>query len=444
MRITSIELRMKGLAYVIESLWSPLIHVWLYIFAACVTYLVLISKLKLQHRQRQFLYVAIGFALIGIYATTEDVGPLIFSLLFTPLFLLMTIFIKGYISSVLANIMFVVCGIYLFGNEPIGMITSSTMLIVLGTILIRKLRWESFGRMALFSLLSVSTYMAVFIAIEQWLQKPLLPFNQLGFLVTATLLTSPLIPFMYLFVKNQARLRRELILSERNQSVGQLAASISHEIRNPLTTARGFLQLMNVDKLSKENFERYRKYALEGLDHANKIITEYLNFSKPNIEIAKRLDVKQEIDSIVQWLQPYSVQMNISIVTHHMSEMEPFINAQPKQFQQCMLNIMKNAIESMTNGGLLTVHTQVIHNQVQILIRDTGVGMSSEQLKRIGMPYFTTKESGTGLGLMVVMSLVKAMDGKILFRSKPNQGTICEIHLNQFQSSEIKKEPLNA
>ncbi|WP_232243018.1 ATP-binding protein [Paenibacillus sp. GSMTC-2017] len=356
----------------------------------------------------------------------------------------MTLFIKGNFPSILATILLFICGVFLLETEPIGLIISSSVLVVSGTFILKRLKWESFVRIALFSVLSVSIYLVVFITISRLYYKVTLPFQELVFLVAMTLLTSVLIPFLYLFAKNQVRLRRELILSEKNQSVGQLAASISHEIRNPLTTARGFLQLMNVDKLSKENFERYRKYALEGLDHANIIITEYLNFSKPNIEIAKRLDVKQEIESIVQWLQPYSVQMNILIVTHHMSEEEPFIKAESKQFQQCLLNIMKNAIESMTDGGLLTIHTQIVENQVQILIRDTGIGMSSEQLKRIGKPYFTTKESGTGLGLMVVMNLVKAMDGKILFRSKLNQGTICEIHLEQLQSPEIKEEPLNA
>lgn len=390
----------------------------------------------------------IGAAMLVIYLSSDVISSPLFALHLAPAYLLLTMFVNSHWVSIMSFVVIGGSGSLLLGLDWAPMLAAGAVLATLGIFYERKLQWETSWRLYLYSALAVTVYLSLYIWVD-WLRGGGmlgLPSSELLVIILASLLTSQIIPILFQFVKRQAKLQRELILSEKYQSVGQLAASISHEIRNPLTTARGFLQLMNVDKLSKEQFERYRKYAFEGLDHANQIITEYLNYTKPSNETAKTLQIKQEIESVVQWLHPYSVQKNVNIVTHHMSEEELFVRAEPKQFQQCILNIMKNAIEAMPNGGLLTVHTRIVQDQVQILIRDTGIGMSAEQLKRIGKPYFTTKESGTGLGLMVVMSLVKAMNGKILFRSKLNQGTICEIHLMQDVAGKEQKgeqeEPL--
>lgn len=414
-----------------HSVGIPLVHSWLYIAGTCMIYLLLLPKLKLGDNHRQTLFMCIGALMLALYLSMEISSPLLFALHIAPTCLLIAMLLRGYVARMAIMVIIASSGILFMDIDWVAMASSCAALTVLALIVGKRVYWESRWRLFLISALFAGLYLCLFAMIDTNRRGDLfrLPAIELALIIGAALLSSQLIPLLYLFIKNQARLHRELILSEKYQSIGQLAASISHEIRNPLTTARGFLQLMNMDKLTKENFERYRKYAFEGLDHANNIITEYLNFSKPSLEIAKPLDVKHEIESVVQWLLPYSVQLKVSIVTHHMSDITPHIKAEPKQFQQCMLNIMKNAIESMSDGGLLTVHTRIVRGQVQILIRDTGIGMSNEQLKRIGKPYFSTKESGTGLGLMVVMSLVKDMNGKILFRSKPNQGTICEIHL---------------
>lgn len=396
-------------------------------------YLILLPKLKMDFYKRQFLFMCIGAVMLVIFLSTDAISPPLYAIQLAPAYLLMSMFVSSYWVRVASLAVIVASGSLLLDIDWVVMLAGGSALTALGIFFERRLQWETSWRLYLYAAFSVVVYLTVYLGVDTVFGGTMLklPLYEFVVMIFSALLCSQLLPFLYQFVKKQAKIHKELILSEKYQSVGQLAASISHEIRNPLTTARGFLQLMNVDKLSKEQFERYRKYAFEGLDHANHIITEYLNYSKPNVETAKTLNVKQEIESVVQWLHPYSVQKSVSIVTHHMSEQDPFVWAEPKQFQQCILNIMKNAIEAMPSGGLLTVHTRVVQDQVQILIRDTGVGMSAEQLKRIGKPYFTTKESGTGLGLMVVMSLVRAMNGKILFRSKLNQGTICEIHLMQ-------------
>jgi two-component system sporulation sensor kinase B len=412
---------------VIQFLLLPVIHGLLYIIAACLLFLVVSPKFLFQSNRRMLFFVIILIVLSFIYLGFDQQTPVVYALHLTPLSIALAALFEGVIPGVATWVAFVFCGIIIVGTNWLPTILACSILLVLGLILHYRLEDASLRRMSLLSAVLVAVHLGVYVSVL-WMQGMIYPYKMTITIVLITLASSQLTSYIYFYVKHQERLQRELILSEKYQLIGQLAASISHEIRNPLTTTRGFLQLMNKEDLSQEAFERYRTYAFEGIDHANSIITDYLNFSKPNMEEPKLLNVKDEVDGIVPWLQPFSILSNTSVEIHHMMVEPMYIMGEPKKFQQCLLNVMKNAIESMTTGGVLSVHTRLEQGKVQILIRDTGIGMSSKQVKKLGNPYFTTKESGTGLGLMVVISLVKAMNGKIYFRSKPNEGTICEMH----------------
>ncbi len=420
------------------TVWSPILHGFLYLLAASLLFLIVSPASLARQRWREFQFSGIAIVTAALYLGLEFAQPEVYALFMLPVVWTATLLHNKRTSTVINFIFLAGIGIYELKGDWIAIMASCLFAFAVSCLFHRNYPIQSKWRLSLFSISMSAVYLIVYMQMDYYFYGKKLPLDLHIWLVWSTLLASQSITFVYFFIKNQLRLQRDLVLSEKYQSVAQLAASISHEIRNPLTTTRGFLQLMNVDKLSKENFERYRKYAFEGLDHANNIITDYLNFSKPSIETPRALNVKEELESVVLWLQPFSAQKNVSIVTHHLSHEALYIHAQPKQFQQCMLNIMKNAIESMADGGLLTVHSRLEQGQIQILIRDTGIGMSSEQLKQIGTPYFSMKDKGTGLGLMVVMNLVKAMDGKIFFRSKLNQGTICELHFHRVDASEIK------
>jgi two-component system sporulation sensor kinase B len=380
-----------------------------------------------ESNRRKPFFVLILIFLSFIYLGFEQQNPMVYALHLTPLSIALAALYEGAIPGIATWLAFVVCGIVIVGTDWLPTLLASSIHLALGLVLHYRLEDASLRRMSLLTAVLVAVHLGTYLTLL-WLQGIMISKEITITIILLTLASSQLTSYIYFYVKHQERFQRELILSEKYQLIGQLAASISHEIRNPLTTTRGFLQLMGKENLSKEAFERYRVYAFEGIDHANSIITDYLNFSKPNLEEPKLLDVKDEVDGIVSWLQPFSVLSNIAVEINHMSDEPIYIQGEQKKLQQCLLNVMKNAIESMANGGLLSVQTRMEQGIVQILIRDTGVGMSSTQVKKLGNPYFTTKESGTGLGLMVVISLVKAMNGKIYFRSKPNEGTICEMH----------------
>jgi two-component system sporulation sensor kinase B len=412
---------------VVQSVLLPVIHGLLYMIAACLLFLVINPKFMFDGQRRKLLFLAILTLLSFVYLGYEEHNPMVYALHLIPISIALASLYEGAVPGIATWAAFVFCGIFVVETEGLPTLLAGTVILGLGLFLHYKMENSSHNRMSFYTISLVMIYLLIYLT-THWLQGRWEDSRLVTVIVTMTLISSLFTNFIYFYVKHQERFQRELILSEKYQLIGQLAASLSHEIRNPLTTTRGFLQLMGNENVSKEAMERYRTYAFEGIDHANSIITDYLNFSKPSLEEPTLLNVREEVDGVISWLHPFSVVANITINVHHLADTSLQIWGEPKKFQQCLLNVMKNAIESMPEGGSLTVHTRLKLEMVQIIIRDTGVGMSSTAIKRVGRPYFTTKESGTGLGLMVVVSLVKAMNGKIYFRSKPNEGTICEMH----------------
>ena len=212
------------------------------------------------------------------------------------------------------------------------------------------------------------------------------------------------------------------------KTVSQMAASISHEVRNPLTVVRGFNQLLKNHDLTEEQKELYIQLSLEELDRAESIIADYLTFAKPSLEHLKPLDVSKEIDYIVQVLNPYATMSNIFIQVER--EDDPLhIFGESKELRQSLINIMKNGIESMEPGGTLFIHVKKAKENAVIVIKDTGKGMSTKQIEKLGTPYYSTKDKGTGLGTMVAFSIIKAMQGEIEVESEIGKGTSFTISI---------------
>ncbi|MDQ0483805.1 ATP-binding protein [Guptibacillus hwajinpoensis] len=224
---------------------------------------------------------------------------------------------------------------------------------------------------------------------------------------------------------NQFKLLHSVMEGQKLKVVSHLAASISHEVRNPLTVSRGFLQLIDSDLNDREK-KGYMKLAITELDRATEIINDYLTFAKPYPESVERIDIISEVKHSISVIQPLASMMNVSI-NAKIDLPSAYMHSEKRKFQQCLLNFSKNAIEAMSNGGTLTIQIARKDNELKISIQDTGVGMTKDQLSRIGEPFFTTKEKGTGLGMMVSHSIVKGMGGELMYESEPGIGTT--VHL---------------
>ncbi|WP_458352253.1 ATP-binding protein [Peribacillus frigoritolerans] len=220
----------------------------------------------------------------------------------------------------------------------------------------------------------------------------------------------------------------KLVKAEKLQIVSHLAASISHEVRNPLTVTRGYIQMLSED-VSSHTKVRYANIALKELDRATDVINDYLTFAAISPENTERLRVSEEIQHVVNSIKPLANNNRTELKISLFEDGAYYIMGERKKFQQCLFNILKNGIESMDHGGKIYIHLIQAASTIQIKIQDQGIGMTQEQIYRLGEPYFTTKNKGTGLGMMVSYSVIKSMDGTVHVSSVQGKGTCFSINL---------------
>ncbi len=214
--------------------------------------------------------------------------------------------------------------------------------------------------------------------------------------------------------------------SEKLNVVGQLAAGVAHEIRNPLTTIKGFIQYLR----PKIDEEKYVEIMLSELDRINFIVSEFLVLAKPQIENFQLKDVLAILQDTVVLFQTQAIMNGV----HVDIQFEPpsvWIECDENQIKQVFMNILKNALEAMHYGGQIQVKIIKIDGQ-RVLIRfiDEGVGISEAEMENLGKPFYTTKETGTGLGLMVSKKIIENHKGTFIINSQINVGTTIDIILN--------------
>lgn len=218
---------------------------------------------------------------------------------------------------------------------------------------------------------------------------------------------------------------KELIRTEKFKTAGQLAAGMAHEIRNPLTTIKGFLQIAASSAtaiLSQSQLD----IILSEVNRIENIINQFLSISK---EVKReKIDINRILQDLLTFCEPKATQMRI-IFQRDLAEELPPLELVPDHVKQVFLNLIQNGMESMSEGGRLTITSRWLpaEQMVMVSVSDTGTGMSAEVLSQLGTPFFTTKANGHGLGLMLTYQLVELWGGKILVESTPGQGSTFTI-----------------
>lgn len=219
-------------------------------------------------------------------------------------------------------------------------------------------------------------------------------------------------------------MKEEIQRAEKLKILGEVAASIAHEIRNPLTVVQGFLQLMSATIVEGKN-RNYLQIALDELARAEVIITDYLNFSKPKLTKLEKFSLSDLIENITILLTPLASYKGIQFDSQ--VEQQIYMHTDRGQLQQALVNVIKNAVEASTEKAVVQIKLALKGDRVELKIIDKGEGMTPEEIQRIGTLFFTTKESGTGLGTSVAVRFIEAMKGSIIYESEKGKGTICTI-----------------
>ncbi|HHT9129378.1 MAG TPA: ATP-binding protein [Candidatus Brocadiaceae bacterium] len=222
--------------------------------------------------------------------------------------------------------------------------------------------------------------------------------------------------------------QERLIRSERLGVIGNMAAYVAHEIRNPLTTVGGFaraiLRASNIDKQTRQNAE----IIVEEVSRLERILANIMDFSKPVEPVKMASQINEIIENTCSLMDPYFKNSRIRL-NKKLDTSLPKTIVDPTQIKQVCLNLIKNAVESMPDGGTLTIETTMENEHIKINIADTGEGMTTEIMQNIFVPFFTTKVDGTGVGLAVSHKIVEDHQGYIKVKSSLQEGTTFSIFL---------------
>lgn len=212
--------------------------------------------------------------------------------------------------------------------------------------------------------------------------------------------------------------------SEKLSAVSQLAAGVAHEVRNPLTVLKGFIQLLQ----TAPSNEAYYELMLHEIERIETIISEFLSLAKPEVIRLEKKNLYEIIQKVVALLNTKAIMQQIDIILEpNPNLVEIYCN--DNQLKQVFINILQNSMEAMPNGGKIQVTVEQDGKEVHIRFVDEGCGISQERLKRLCEPFYSTKEKGTGLGLMISSKIIHAHKGKITFSSSEGVGTTAVITL---------------
>ncbi len=237
-----------------------------------------------------------------------------------------------------------------------------------------------------------------------------------------------------LVIRDNTRMRQmeeEVKRVEKLAVVGELAAGIAHEIRNPLASLSGSCQMLEDELGEGEVPRRLMKIIRREIDHLSHIVNDFLMFARPRSAVQERVDLSRAVE---ETLRSFESQADLNSGLRLVRDIRPGVAVffAPHQFEQVLWNLLRNGAEAMPEGGVLTVRVgkdSAVTGMGVVTIQDTGQGISPEDKDRIFDPFFTTKERGSGLGLSIVYRILEAGGGRVSVASQPGQGSLFQVFL---------------
>lgn len=248
------------------------------------------------------------------------------------------------------------------------------------------------------------------------------------FYFAIAILSGALIDRQLLSRKKQEEMRIQLERSHQLSMVGQIAAGVAHEIKNPLASIKGALEIISDGNTSPDDKEEFKGILFSEIRRMDGSITEFLNFARPKETKLERLDLSELIPTTIKSVEAHALKQGIAI----QKDIEDgiIINGDKEKLHELMLNLLLNAIQVSEPDSIIEVGLENRDSSTALLtVKDSGEGIEKTNLDRIFEPFYTTKASGTGLGLAIVKAIVESHDGNIEVESQPARGTKIEVSL---------------
>jgi two-component system sporulation sensor kinase B len=327
--------------------------------------------------------------------------------------------------------LFIILNVYRFiiGGDGViqSMLFSTTIFLIIPILNAKFLKYNSQKRLIIGVAAALFTMGLYLLTLSTFFDELTTEFWQLAFYsITTHVFVIILNMLMIEKVISNIKSRESFLHIERMHVMSELSASVSHEIRNPLTVTNGFLQLLKDSKTISPDEKIYIDYSLKELERAEKIVSDFLAYGKPQSENMVYSNLKEEVVYVKNILTSYAKMNQVEIDCHFTNTLETKYDK--NQMQQCLINLFKNAIEAMKDrGGKLYIDVSEQEDNIVFLIRDEGIGMTNEEILQLGKPYYSTKKEGTGLGLLMVYGTISKLKGTIDVDSNKGQGTTFTI-----------------
>ncbi|GLB60007.1 ATP-binding protein [Cytobacillus sp. NCCP-133] len=258
-------------------------------------------------------------------------------------------------------------------------------------------------------------------------QKVMVPIVLLIIFSTVSYL---LVNRFYSYIESLTKVFQELRQTEKLAAVGQMASVVGHEVRNPLSSLKGFTQLQM--ERHPEDRDRYQ-IMIEEIERINLIADDLMFLSRPRQPVFEPLELDFLVGYVISIMKEQGSNHNVKITAEDLANF-PKVECDEKLMKQVLINLVKNAIESMPDGGTITISAKMLQGQrVLIRVKDEGCGIMAENINRVGAPFYTTKPDGTGLGLMVTSQIVEEHGGEIEFESEVGKGTAVSLTIPLIQ-----------
>jgi signal transduction histidine kinase len=246
----------------------------------------------------------------------------------------------------------------------------------------------------------------------------------MGLIIFIAIISWILLTRFQSYINAITAIHNDMRQKEKLAVIGQMATAIAHEIKNPLSSLKGFTQLQQE---KDKGDEQYYPIMLNEIDRINAIVNDLLILGKPNTAVKTPKKLVEIIDYVISVVDPHAQRKDIHIQNE--TDQSTVLLCDENQMKQVFINLIKNAMEAMPDGGRVTIHSEIKDNHMSISVKDEGCGIPPETIAKLGEPFYTTKQNGNGLGLMVTKKIVEEHEGALSIQSELEKGTRVTISL---------------
>ena len=253
------------------------------------------------------------------------------------------------------------------------------------------------------------------------------------FYFAIALLTGWLVEREFISRQRQEEMRLQLERSNQLSRVGQIAAGVAHEIKNPLASIKGAIEIINDDQTSDEERQEFNSILIKEVKRIDGTVTEFLAFARPKEAKYQKINLSDTIRSSVRQIEAHARREGVTVFSDILDEV--YINGDVEKIHEMTLNILLNALQVSESGSTINVvMDEADRRHVRISFEDSGPGIDEADIEKVFEPFFTKKSTGTGLGLAIVKSIVDNHKGTVAIKNRKHQGAIVEVILPLYKS----------